>query len=121
MAGINAQLDALRVRLLSLKPPMGRVQSACQRRDRARAALAAAQRAAEEARQKAQRAEAEVLQATEQLELAEVELREAGGAVASEAPPPPMASVINDLADRAAAAAGGDLAATLGALRRLTE
>eukprot|EP00974_Lingulodinium_polyedra_P105946 10256328-Lingulodinium_polyedra.AAC.1 len=51
MAGINAQLDSMRVRLLNLKPPMGRVQSACQRRDRAREALTAAQAAAEEARQ----------------------------------------------------------------------
>eukprot|EP00974_Lingulodinium_polyedra_P001488 139805-Lingulodinium_polyedra.AAC.1 len=71
---------------------MGRVQSACQRRDRARTALTAARCAADDARRKLQVAEAEVMQATEQLELAEVELREAGDAVAGEAPPPPMAT-----------------------------
>eukprot|EP00974_Lingulodinium_polyedra_P009061 865855-Lingulodinium_polyedra.AAC.1 len=65
MAGINAQLDSLRSRLLNLKPPMGRVQSACQRRDRARAALTAAQQAAEEARRRMEAANVEVAQATE--------------------------------------------------------
>eukprot|EP00974_Lingulodinium_polyedra_P081256 7870386-Lingulodinium_polyedra.AAC.1 len=70
---------------------MSRVQSVCQRRDRARADLAAAQQAAEEASRRLQAASAEVARATEQLEFAEVEFREDGDAVAGEAPPPPMA------------------------------
>eukprot|EP00974_Lingulodinium_polyedra_P068799 6662377-Lingulodinium_polyedra.AAC.1 len=101
MAPITVRLDVLRARQLSLKPPMSRVQSACQRRERARADLATAQKTADDARRRMQQADAEVARATEQLEFAEVELREAGDAVAGEAPPPPMATVLRDLADRA--------------------
>eukprot|EP00974_Lingulodinium_polyedra_P081910 7929803-Lingulodinium_polyedra.AAC.1 len=72
---------------------MSRVQSACQRRGRARADLAAARLAAEEAARRVDAASLEVSRATEQLELAENELRQAGSAVASEAPPPPVAAV----------------------------
>eukprot|EP00974_Lingulodinium_polyedra_P098518 9548817-Lingulodinium_polyedra.AAC.1 len=63
----------------------------------------------------------EASRATEQLELAENELRQAGGAVASEAPPPQMAAVVQDPAQRAASSTQEDLASTLEAVRRLAE
>eukprot|EP00974_Lingulodinium_polyedra_P051608 4965130-Lingulodinium_polyedra.AAC.1 len=64
-----------------LRPPVSRVQSACQRRDRAKADLAAAQQAAKEVARRLGAATREVGRAAEQFELAEAELRQAGGAV----------------------------------------
>eukprot|EP00974_Lingulodinium_polyedra_P118965 11169359-Lingulodinium_polyedra.AAC.1 len=76
----SGQLETLRLKLLSLKPPMSRVQSAGQRRDKANADLAAAEIAAAEAARRLEVARADVGRAAEQVEAAEAELREAGGA-----------------------------------------
>eukprot|EP00974_Lingulodinium_polyedra_P101623 9842068-Lingulodinium_polyedra.AAC.1 len=67
---------------------MSRVQSASQRRGKAQAAFAAAVAAADEAERKLEAARADVAKASEQLEAAEMELREVGGAAAAEAAPP---------------------------------
>eukprot|EP00974_Lingulodinium_polyedra_P013957 1352722-Lingulodinium_polyedra.AAC.1 len=65
-------------------------------------------------------AQAEVNRLAEQLELAEVEFREASEAVAGEIPPQPFAAVLRDLADRGPLGTGDDMAAAMEALRRLT-
>eukprot|EP00974_Lingulodinium_polyedra_P019546 1887848-Lingulodinium_polyedra.AAC.1 len=70
----------IRDRQMALKTPVSRVQSPGQRRDRVRADLGRAQLAHDEASAKLAQAHAEVARLTEQLELAEVEFREASEA-----------------------------------------
>eukprot|EP00974_Lingulodinium_polyedra_P054405 5230479-Lingulodinium_polyedra.AAC.1 len=44
IAAASARLEGLRIQLLNFKPPMSRVQSACQKRDRAKTDLEAAKK-----------------------------------------------------------------------------
>eukprot|EP00974_Lingulodinium_polyedra_P071114 6882619-Lingulodinium_polyedra.AAC.1 len=119
MSAWNGQLEGLRLKLLSLKPPMSRVQSACQRRDKAKADLATAVAAQAEAARRLEAARAEAGRAAELLEAAEAELREAGGAVAAEAAPPPIAVVARELEQRAATLTPAELGGAVATLRRL--
>eukprot|EP00974_Lingulodinium_polyedra_P087204 8454342-Lingulodinium_polyedra.AAC.1 len=48
ISAASEELERLRARLLDTKPPFSRMQSACQRRDRARCDLEAAEKALQE-------------------------------------------------------------------------
>eukprot|EP00974_Lingulodinium_polyedra_P064453 6226587-Lingulodinium_polyedra.AAC.1 len=52
ISAANEELERLRIRLLDTKPPVSRAQSACQRRDRARSDLEAAEKALRESKER---------------------------------------------------------------------
>eukprot|EP00974_Lingulodinium_polyedra_P066661 6452403-Lingulodinium_polyedra.AAC.1 len=81
MTPITARIEELRARQLSMRPPVSRIQSARQRRDRLRLEATKAQVALEEARQRLQLAQTEAARIQEGLKQAEAELVEAEASV----------------------------------------
>eukprot|EP00974_Lingulodinium_polyedra_P107878 10442709-Lingulodinium_polyedra.AAC.1 len=50
ISAANEELERLRIRVLDAKPPVSRMQSACQRRDRARSDSEVAEKASQESK-----------------------------------------------------------------------
>eukprot|EP00974_Lingulodinium_polyedra_P118531 11167515-Lingulodinium_polyedra.AAC.1 len=82
----NEELERFRVRLLDAKPPVSRMQSACQRRDKARGDLEAAEKAFQEAKERAVACSRDVARAKEAFHAAEEEMLKASEAMAGPRP-----------------------------------